>query len=393
MARLTDKYGNHIGNIDESSGRITDEYGNHTGNYDVRTGRITDQYGNHIGNYDIRTGRITDQYGNHNGNHDIRTGRTTDQYGNHTGNSDLGSGGGTIEPDGCLGKLLSGLFVIVFWVAVIAIAMNRCDKQSDLQNQIQNYENQEQSSFQDTTNTEPSMDYDDYEQADSQDTFDTAPSTDYENEEPQNNEPEPVDLTETLSAMGELSFSDQINRYKFTPKESGRYKLILQDVAEDFSPRFNLYSSDGDKIQPHFQYVYENGGGVYDDLIEGEEYTLEIIQFVGFSTYQLQIYPQTEALDLTNTFSATNRFDFSHQMHKYIFTAPADGTYTFCVDIPDRSDYARIGLYNEAGEVGFISFYSIENAILCEAVAGETFELIVWQGGYLGEYTVSIEQE
>ena len=147
MRKLFDRYGNHIGSIDDFNGsraKTYDAYGNHTGYIERSNGsrdRILDEYGNHTG-YIERTNssrdRILDEYGNHTGyieNSDGSSGRFSDEYGNRSGHYDSSenyagsiksngtptfSGGGAVS-NGCSGCLtwIVGLILIVILLNVL----------------------------------------------------------------------------------------------------------------------------------------------------------------------------------------------------------------------------------------------------------------------------------
>lgn len=289
-----------------------------------------------------------------------------DRYGNRVGEVKSSSS----RPSSGSGGLIGGIFAIIFWIIIIVVLINSCGRGSQSnkpENNISNNSNINQNNIEHAS----------------------------EDLEPQISKENAVvkDITNMSEVSGEINVLGQEVCYKFVPAVDGRYIFVLEDVTSGFKTDFDIYDSNGKKIQHNSQYVYDNGV-LCDELKSKETYTIKITQKSGYSNYRFEIKGQKEPIDLTSDMYVEDSFEFKRQINKYKFTAPNDGTYTFYFDVNKRDDYSRICLYDSNHNQVDFNTYSVSNSVVYEDMhAGESCTITFTQGGYLGKYTVNVTCE
>ena len=125
---------------------------------------------------------------------------------------------------------------------------------------------------------------------------------------------------------GSITFTDQRDRYTFTAPLTGTYRFDFWRNSVNYDYTFIMWDS-RDVIEAQRNASHPDGG-ITVDLIEGEEYRIEVRHRRGLVVYEITINKPNEIYRVTNN-TINGSITFTDQRNRYTFTAPATGNYRF----------------------------------------------------------------
>lgn len=137
-----------------------------------------------------------------------------------------------------------------------------------------------------------------------------------------------IDINGSKSIGGEIVFTDQVNKYSFTPAICGTYRFEVEDLyAEKKISMFIIDEGGGVVIQNTW---IENGEGITTDQLQAyHPYLILIQQAQGLSKYTLKIGYQTETKNVFADSVETDAITFRDQVNIYSFTPRTAKQYRF----------------------------------------------------------------
>lgn len=137
-----------------------------------------------------------------------------------------------------------------------------------------------------------------------------------------------IDINGSKSIGGEIVFTDQVNKYSFTPAICGTYRFGVEDLyAEKKISMFIIDEGGGVVIQNTW---IENGEGITTDQLQAHHpYLILIQQAQGLSKYTLKIGYQTETKNVFADSVETDAITFRDQVNIYSFTPRTAKQYRF----------------------------------------------------------------
>ena len=137
-----------------------------------------------------------------------------------------------------------------------------------------------------------------------------------------------IDINGSKSIGGEIVFTDQVNKYSFTPAICGTYRFEVEDLyAEKKISMFIIDEGGGVVIQNTW---IENGEGITTDQLQAHHpYLILIQQAQGLSKYTLKIGYQTETKNVFADSVETDAITFRDQVNIYSFTPRTAKQYRF----------------------------------------------------------------
>ena len=115
------------------------------------------------------------------------------------------------------------------------------------------------------------------------------------------NQKETLDVTGYTVVKDSIEFKDQRNVYLFTPPITGRYRFEISNLTKGSDHEVNLlvYNSGGGE-EASTSYGIMNGDGLtIASMQAGQTYEIQIRQYSGIDSYNLNIGYQKDSLDIT----------------------------------------------------------------------------------------------
>lgn len=187
-----------------------------------------------------------------------------------------------------------------------------------------------------------------------------------------------------------LEFKDQRNVYLFTPPITGRYRFEISNLTKGSDHEVNLlvYNSGGGE-EASTSYGIMNGDGLtIASMQAGQTYEIQIRQYSGIDSYNLNIGYQKDSLDITGFNIIADSIQYRDQKNIYFFTPTVTGRYRFEISNLAKGSSNEVNLYvwnSRGGEEGSTSYGIMngEGLTIKDMQAGETYQIQVRQySGY-----------
>lgn len=203
---------------------------------------------------------------------------------------------------------------------------------------------------------------------------------------------------ETIQINGEteiedsIQYTSQLNQYQFIPPINGRYRFEISDITSGVKINMVILNQAGGRVDGTSYGISKNDGLTIDNMVAGETYTLQIIQYNSISPYKLEIGYQKEIVELTMS-RISDTMQYTQQQNIYKFNPQNNSNYTFLIDKMISGMKINISIYNEGGERIDGTSYGIENGnglTIENMVKGETYTIYITQYEGNGSYLLTI---
>ena len=204
---------------------------------------------------------------------------------------------------------------------------------------------------------------------------------------------------ETVQLNGETEISDstqynaQLNQYQFIPQINGRYRFEISDITSGAKVNIAILNQSGGEVDCTSYGISNHEGLTIDDMVAGETYMIQIIQYNSYSPYKLNIGYQKQPVQL-NVNSVSDTIQYTQQQNIYYFSPQSDGNYTFSIHNMVSGMEINISLYNEGGECIDETSYGAENGdelLIENMIKDETYTIYVTQYEGDGSYLMVIK--
>jgi len=204
------------------------------------------------------------------------------------------------------------------------------------------------------------------------------------------NQKETLDVTGYTVVKDSIEFKDQRNVYSFTPPITGRYRFEITNLTKGSDHEVNLlvYNSGGGE-EASTSYGIMNGDGLtIASMQAGQTYEIQIRQYSGIDSYNLNIGYQKDSLDITGFNIIADSIQYRDQKNIYFFTPTVTGRYRFEISNLTKGSSNEVNLYvwnSRGGEEGSTSYGVMngEGLTIKDMQAGETYQIQVRQySGY-----------
>ena len=192
---------------------------------------------------------------------------------------------------------------------------------------------------------------------------------------------------------GSISQRNEADKFTYTPPRDGAYRFELVDIVSGLSFTLSVYNSLGESVQRQSN-VGNNGGVVVLDMKGGQQYTIELKQYIDYGNYTLRVGEQTPTKDVTAHSVIKDSIAFRNQRNYYTFTAARDGRYllSFADVQSDVSFYLYV--YNTLGEtVGRQSNMGNNDGLSVDLKGGAQYTIEVQQYLEIGDYQLNIGKQ
>ena len=200
-----------------------------------------------------------------------------------------------------------------------------------------------------------------------------------------------ADITSYDVVRDRMEFADQRTSYRFTPEQSGVYRLDLTDASELTGLRVFLYDAAGARVAGA---ELEDGEGFSVRLDADEEYEILASEPSEIGEYELRLGKPSPPQDLTGQNITAGAITYTDQRNVYRYTVEEDACLRFTIgNLPEDS---RVGLdiYESLGyKIGGADSVQNGESVTVEPEAGQTCEIRVTQRSGTGEYTLTVCEE
>ena len=195
-----------------------------------------------------------------------------------------------------------------------------------------------------------------------------------------------------LNYSGNINHEEQEDSYSFTAPYDGRYRVEIDRLKADTSVYLSITDRDGYELD--YAYCGNEDGLTVDDLEAGETYEVKVAEDYGFSTYELNIGLQKDALDISDLTELNDSLEFVGQRNVYTFEVPMDGTYRFEFAGMQNGTDTLIQFIDDLGETIYYAYCVNKDGITVEKLkAGDVYEIWVDQDVELSSYTLKIGRQ
>lgn len=203
---------------------------------------------------------------------------------------------------------------------------------------------------------------------------------------------------ETILIDGETQIKDsiqytaQLNQYKFIPPINGRYRFEISDITSGVYINMIILNQAGGRVDGTSYGISKYDGLTIDDMIAGETYTIQIVQYNSYSSYELEIGYQKDIFELTSN-NISDTMQYTQQLNIYKFSPQINGSYSFLIDNMISGMKINMSIYNEGGGRIDGTSYGIENGnglTIDDMVKGEIYTIYIIQYEGEGSYSLFI---
>lgn len=211
------------------------------------------------------------------------------------------------------------------------------------------------------------------------------------------NQKKTVDVTGYTVVKDRVEFKDQKNDYLFTPPITGRYRFEISDLTKGSDHKVNLlvYNSGGG-IEASTSYGITNGSGLtISNMQAGQTYEIQVHQYLGYDSYNLNIGYQKASVDITGYNIVADSIQYRDQKNVYFFTPTVTGRYRFEISNLTKGSNNKVNLYvwNSRDGVEGATSYGIVNGnglTIKDMQEGETYQIQVHQYSGYDMYNLNI---
>lgn len=203
---------------------------------------------------------------------------------------------------------------------------------------------------------------------------------------------------ETIQINGEteiedsIQYTSQLNQYSFIPPINGRYRFEISDITSGVNINMIILNQAGGRVDGTSYGISKYDGLTIDDMIAGETYTIQIIQYNSYSPYKLEIGYQKDIVELTGN-NISDTMQYTQQLNIYKFSPQINGSYSFLIDNMISGMKINMAVYNEGGERIDGTSYGIENGnglTIDDMVKGDIYTIYIIQYEGEGSYSLFI---
>lgn len=203
---------------------------------------------------------------------------------------------------------------------------------------------------------------------------------------------------ETIQINGEteiedsIQYTSQLNQYNFIPPINGRYRFEISDITSGVDINMIILNQAGGRVDGTSYGISKYDGLTIDDMIAGETYTIQIVQYNSYSPYKLEIGYQKDIVELTGN-NISDTMQYTQQLNIYKFSPQINGNYSFLIDNMMSGMKINMSIYNEGGDRIDGTSYGIENGnglTINDMIKGETYTVYVIQYEGEGSYSLYI---
>ena len=143
-------------------------------------------------------------------------------------------------------------------------------------------------------------------------------------------------------------FTDQENKYQFTPELEGTYRFEINELYAE--KQISMYIFDeGDGTVSKKEWIGNGNGITISSLQTKKPYTIVIKQAVGYSPYVLDIGYPNETRLLSENGSINGELTFTDQVDIYSFIPQKEGNYSFKVSNMQTGKEISMFIVDEGG--------------------------------------------
>lgn len=211
------------------------------------------------------------------------------------------------------------------------------------------------------------------------------------------NQKETIDVTGYTVVKDSVEFKDQRNVYIFTPPITGKYRFEISDLTKGSDHKVNLFVyNSGGGVEASTSYGIANGDGLtIPSMQAGQTYEVQVCQYSGVDSYNLNVGYQKASIDITGYNVVTDSIQYCDQKNVYFFTPTVTGRYRFEISNLTKGSDNKVNLYvwnSRDGKEGSTS-YGIANGdglTIKDMQAGETYQIQVRQYSGYDMYNLNV---
>ncbi|MDE6020708.1 MAG: hypothetical protein K2H01_06925 [Ruminococcus sp.] len=211
------------------------------------------------------------------------------------------------------------------------------------------------------------------------------------------NQKKTLDVTGYTVVKDSVEFRDQRNVYLFTPSITGRYRFEISDLTKGSDHKVNLLvcnSGGGEEASTSYG-IMNDGGLTIPSMQVGQTYEIQVCQYSGYYSYNLNIGYQKDSVDISDYNIVVDSIQYREQKNVYFFTPTVTGSYRFEISNLTKGSSNKVNLYvlnSRDGEEGSTS-YGIMNGdglTIKDMQAGETYQIQVQQYSGYDMYNLNV---
>ena len=183
---------------------------------------------------------------------------------------------------------------------------------------------------------------------------------------------------------GSLLYTDQVDRFMYTAPITGTYRFDFSSDNTNSNYIFRMYALD--KSEKADTYYSKNGVTV--NLVEGEMYTIEVVQYSDIGNYIINIGVPSAPIEVNGNCISGNIM-YVDQENIYIYRAPITGEYVFDFQISDVNTSYKFNVITSMN-LELISAYSSKATGKAQLEVGQVYTIKVIQNKGFPTYTINI---
>lgn len=203
---------------------------------------------------------------------------------------------------------------------------------------------------------------------------------------------ETININKETEILDCTQYTAQINQYQFIPPRNGRYRFEITNLISGAKVNMTILNQAGGNVRSTTYGIINNQGLTIDNMVAGETYTIQIIQYHSYSSYKLKIGYQKIAVKL-NTKSISDEIQYTDQRNIYKFTPKSNSNYSFVIDKMVSGMKINISIYNEGGEHIASTSHGINNnegLTIKNMIKDETYTIYITQYEGKGSYLLTV---
>ena len=197
---------------------------------------------------------------------------------------------------------------------------------------------------------------------------------------------------EFITCSGSINSSDQTDTYSLDATVSGYYRFDVSDMVSGFYISLYIYDSAGAKVGGCS--VLGNGDGVTCELVQGNNYTVNVVSYSNTGNYTLIIGQPKKNIDIAAKEIIYDSIEYDDQQNEYTFIPSIDGTYRFDFSNVISGFFLSCYVYDSLGyKVGGSSVLGNGDGVTVELIANEVYIVQIIQYSNVGEYTLAVGKQ
>lgn len=197
---------------------------------------------------------------------------------------------------------------------------------------------------------------------------------------------------EFVTCSGSINSSDQTDTYSLDATVSGYYRFDVSDMVSGFYVSLYIYDSAGAKVGGCS--VLGNGDGVTCELVQGNNYTVNVVSYSNTGNYTLTIGQPKKNIDITAKEIIYDSIEYDDQQNEYTFIPSIDGIYRFDFSNVINGFFLSCYVYDSLDyKVGGSSVLGNDDGVTVELIANEVYTIQIIQYSNAGEYTLAVGKQ